>query len=245
MKFQKFITVLLINVLTLHVSVAQSFQWGVKGGMSMGLQAWNGGGTGNNSHLWGYHGAAFWESGDINSKSRIFAQLGYHQRGSATRFPQTTGFDINGVAVDIPSTTINYIYNNVSLAIGARRSGIAGNENAYYGIGIRGEYTVSTNFEDNPFFFSFGAPQKEFVRKINYGLSLIGGYDFRFSDMVGGFVELTISPDLSNQYYRQAINNLYDTFTRQRYSIPEQTVRNTTIELTVGFRFLRKIEYID
>lgn len=245
MKLKSFIIVLLINSLSYSWLMGQSYQWGVKGGMSMGLQSWNGGGTGNNSQLWGYHGAAFWESGDINAKSRIFAQLGYHQRGSATRFPRTVGFDINGATVEIPNTTINYIYNNVSLAIGARKSGVAGNENIYYGVGVRGEYTVSTNFDDNPYFLSFGAPQKEFVKKINYGLSLTGGYDFRFTDMIGGFVEINICPDFSRQYYRQAINNLYDTFTRQRYSIPEQTVRNTTIELSLGFRFLRKVEYVD
>lgn len=245
MKLKQFVILFLINSFASPFLFAQSYQWGVKGGLSMGLQSWNGGGTSNNSQLWGYHGAAFWESGDINTKSRIFAQAGYHQRGSATRFPRTVGFDINGGVVEIPSTTINYIYNNLSLAIGARRSGIAGNEKAYYGVGVRGEYTVSTNFEDNPFYLSFGAPQKEFVKKINYGLSLIAGYDFRLSNEIGGFVEINISPDFSRQYYRQAISNLQDPFTRERYSIPEQTVRNTTIELSLGFRFLRKIEYID
>lgn len=245
MKIQSIITVLLINCLSIKISIAQSYQFGVKGGLSMGLQSWNGGGTSNNSQLWGYHGVVFWESGDQMTKSRIVAQLGYHQRGSASRFPKTVGFDINGATIEIPNTTINYIYNNVSLSIGARRSGVAGNENAYYGVGVRGEYTLNTNFDDNPYYFSLGAPQKEFVKKINYGLSLFGGYDFRFTDLIGGFIELGIHPDFSRQYYRQAINNLYDAFTRQRYNIPEQTVRNTTFELTLGFRFLRKIDYID
>ncbi|MFM2268313.1 MAG: hypothetical protein RL757_1754 [Bacteroidota bacterium] len=231
-----------------NIAFSQNYQFGIKGGPSMGTQSWNGGGASTNSQLWAYNTSVFVESGDVDVKSRLYAQLGWHVRGSATRFNRTAGYTTTGELVEIPSSKLEYRFNNLSLEIGARRNGIKNNSNShiYYLVGIRADYTISTNLaKEGSSYYYFSAMQDAYVRKFNYGLTIGGGYDFRLNDMIGGFLELTIMPDLSKQYYTPPSPRVWDPFNRQYYSVGEQSIKNTTIELSLGFRFLRKIEYVD
>ena len=63
--------------------------------------------------------------------------------------------------------------------------------------------------------------------------------------MIGMMLEFTVNPDFSIQYQQPPIPNVLDTYTNQTITIPERRIRNLTFEVTVGFRFLRRIEYID
>ena len=233
---------LLLFVVTL--SQAQGSAMGVKGGLTVGQQNWNNSGTYNNSLLFRYHGDAFIESiSESSSQSVLFGQIGYHIRGSAFRYRSGVGVGVDGNPVSFPGYTQAFQFKNVVLVLGAKRRGVLGSEKAYYTVGIRGEYTVGTNFNNlSSSLISYTYPQKEFVKNLQYGLSIGGGYEFPFSELVGGFIELNIQPDLSKQYYRPAFN-AYDPFSRQNIIVSEQTIRNISIELSLGFRFLRKIEY--
>jgi hypothetical protein len=223
---------------------AQSYTFGVKGGLVAGSQRWGDGTTYNNSLLFRYQGALFIESLPADGRSSLFAQIGYHIRGSAFRYRDAIGIDVQGNPVGIQGYTQTFQFRNLGLILGARRRGVMGNENAFFTVGIRGEYTLSTNLRNDPVSIYFSEPQKQFVRKLQYGMSVSGGYDFKLSEKVTSFLELSIHPDFSRQYFRQPFL-AWDPFLRQNITVPEQTIRNLSIELTLGFRFLRKIEYID
>ena len=58
------------------------FAFGIKGGPTIGLQQWEGF---EQDPLFKYHGIAFIESISEENAFGVFAQLGYHQKGSMRR----------------------------------------------------------------------------------------------------------------------------------------------------------------
>ena len=94
---------------------------------------------------------------------------------------------------------------------------------------------------NNSLFF----PDEFFVRNWNYGVTLGGGFEFPFSDLVGGMLEFTVNPDFSYQYKQPQIPNVYDPYTGQTRALGERLIRNVTFEMTLGIRFMRIVEYID
>lgn len=241
----KILRIILFILLTPSVFYAQGFVWGLKSGLSAGSQRWGNGGSYDNSLLFQYHGALFIENAPSDNSSVLFAQAGYHVRGSAFRYRKSVGVDVNGNSFEAPGFTQQFKFNNAALIVGAKRRGVLGKENAFYSIGLRGEYTLSTNLEAaNALFAFYSQPQKEFTRKINYGLSVAGGYEFPFSELVGGILEVSIHPDISRQYFRPPFVG-WDPFQRQNVTVQEQSIRNLTIEISLGIKLLRKVEYID
>ena len=139
--------ILCILFFTPSVFYAQSSAFGVKGGLVVGNQRFDGSGTFDNSLLFKYQGDVFIESAPEDATSVMYAQLGYHARGHARRY-RSGGYD-NGTGgfVKIDGFTQNFIFNNIALGIGFKRRNVLNKEHAYYGIGIRGEYTINTNLE--------------------------------------------------------------------------------------------------
>lgn len=73
----------LFFMLAVFSGYSQSYYFGVKGGLSMGYQKWE---SFNQGLLFSYHAAGFWESySDINPMNSLYAQFGFHNRGSALR----------------------------------------------------------------------------------------------------------------------------------------------------------------
>ncbi len=240
----KILRIVLFILLTPSVFYAQGFVWGLKGGLSVGSQRWGNGGSYDNSLLFKYHGAAFIENAPENNTSVLFAQVGYHARGSAFRYRKSTGV-IGGTTVEIPASTQEFIFNNAVFILGAKRRGVLGSERTFYSIGLRGEYTVKTNLREyDPNYLYSLNPEKGFVKKLNYGLSVGGGHEFPFSDLIGGFIEISIHPDISRQYFSPP-RVVYDRLSMQNVTVQEQSIRNLTIEISLGVKLLRKVEYID
>ena len=244
-----FIVFLFFSILEIK---AQSFAWGAKGGLTIANQRFNGGGTYDNGLLFKYHGDLFIENAPDDPTSVLYGQFGYHTRGHARRFRQGVAVNAsNNALISIPGFTQQFVFNNLALIVGFKRRGVLNNEHAYYGLGLRAEYTISDNLPEAntslPLYYTLSYPQTDFVKKFNYGLTLSGGYEFPFSDLVGGFVEFNVHPDISKQYFQPAINATFrDFFTGETINgIPEQSIRNLTFELTLGFRFLRKVIYVD
>jgi hypothetical protein len=231
---------------TLNAAKAQGNVYGIKGGLAIGQQKWNSGGTSTNNLLFKYQGSAFVESVSASDKGQsvLFAEVGYHLRGSAFRYPSGFAYDVSGTPIKVDGFTQEFVFKNIGLIVGAKRRGVLGKENAFFTVGLRGEYTVGTSLDESNAYFLSSSPQKEFVRKLQYGLSLSGGYEFPFSELIGAFVEFSVHPDLSLQYYRPEFP-AFDPYQRQNITVPEQAIRNVSFELSLGFRFLRKIEYID
>ena len=245
--------ILSIFLFTAAGAFGQSYWINVKAGPSLGFQQWNNSSSNTNSQLYGYHAALGIESYSETSPSALFAQIGYHLRGSAIRFRSSGYFDpITGAYHDAPASSVDFIFKNVALLLGAKKKDILGSKDAYFTFSIRGEYTVGTNLtspDPNSYYAYSFYPTSGGVNKINYGASVGGGYDFAFSELVGGALELNIHRDFSNQYYTAPIPNvtMYDYATGQRTqgTLPEQSIKNTTLELSFVLRFLNKVVYTE
>lgn len=221
--------------------IVKQFGWGVKGGLTAGFQQWN---RGERQALMAYHGILFIESAPEDNAFAVFAQAGYHVKGSAVRYRAA---NINGSIFD--ARTDRYEYNNLSITLGGKQKfSLSEDFQYYYLFGIRGDYTVSTNLDEyaefNQAFNSLFYPDDGFVRKLNYGVTIGGGFEFPFSEMISGLVEFTFNPDFSKQYRQQALRNVVDPFTGNPRTIPETEIINRTFEITLGFRFLRRVEYV-
>lgn len=223
------------------------YHFGLKGGLTVGQQTWN---NFNNDPLFSYHGAAFIESLAEEGRFSLFGQLGYHVKGSAIRFQFVDRN--NGQVFRPPANTFEF-YNLSLIAGGKQIFTNLGQGGVYYLVGIRLDYTLDTNLDDyegfieqNPQFASiYPINSDQFIREINYGVSVGGGIQFPLSELIGASLELTVNPDFSIQYQSPAIPNVADPFTGQLTTIQEREIRNLTVELTFGLRFLRKVEYID
>lgn len=222
---------------------AQSFVFGPKFGPLIGNQQWQGF---QRDPLFDLHAMVFIETYSEDNDGSLFAQLGYHRRGSALRniaYNTALGFR--------PSSRA-FRFNNAVLTLGAKKVFAETNLfRSFYAVGIRGEYTINTNLDEfsfsNPNFFSF-YPQDAFVRHWNYGLYAAAGVEIELWKLVGLQIDLSVNPDVSLQYYQPPIDNVTvititgDTMTT---NISEREIRNLTFEISFGFRFLRLVEYVE
>ncbi len=228
----------------MYAAQAQSYAFGLKVGPTVGFQKWSGFDVGA---LYRYHGALFIESAPEENLFSVYAQAGYHLKGSALRYQR--GFTIGGNPYNPPAQ--EFIFKNIALILGAKKkySLGGGDSRLYYMIGVRGEYTVRTNlaeYHDPDNISSLTIfPFPEYVNKWNYGVTAGGGVEVPFRELFGMTLELTVHPDFSRQYFQPPIQNVRDPFTGQNRTIEEREIRNIAIELSIGFRFLHKIEYID
>ena len=209
---------------------AQGFAFGPKGGLSLANQ--NFGGY-DRETLLSYHGALYMESLSEEDKYALFAQLGFHQRGSKLKinrhFNPITG-------EEVASRSHASRFGNLSLMVGGKQKFDFGMDTKwYYSLGLRLEYNLTTEL---PYLYE---TWEDRVNDLVYGASVGIGMERMFSEHVGIFVEATVSPDLSSQILIPAQPSLYD----PNRVIPEKSIRNFTIELTLGMRLLRKIVYID
>ncbi len=238
---------LLLGIAPFHGNAQGGSYFGFKGGLSIGVQRWN---DFERDPLLAYHGIVFVESLSEGNKFSLFAQAGLHQRGSAIR-NQLFSNIFNGGFTRAPAT--KFIFNNAAVIVGGKQKyDFAAGTKVYYLLGVRGEYTVSTNLDKyelfnelNPAFAIYPFNTYEFIRRINYGITIGGGFEVELSEFVGGILEFTVSPDFSDQYRQPPVPNVTDPYTGQLRTLPERRVRNLTFEVSLGLRFLRKVIYIE
>lgn len=239
----RLICTLLLLSLVFGRTQAQSTAFVFNGGLSVGFQKWDN--SFGRQPLYKYHAALAIESvNNENDNGSIFAQFGYHVRGSATRFR----FFFQGSG-GIDTYTEEFQFRNLSLILGAKQKFPLG-ESAkyfYYG-GVRGDYTLNTNIDElaaaqaYPIFYPFIGSMRRWM----VGVSLGGGLELPFSELVGGQLTLSVHPDFTYQYNQPSINNVINPFDPtggSRITIPERRIRNVTIELSLGLRLLRKVVY--
>ncbi len=243
----RFILIIILGIFCTHLQ-AQSYAFGLKGGLLVGTQSWDGF---ERDVLFRYHGIAFIESAPEDNSHALFAQVGYHERGSAIRGRNAFFIDNDGNVRAALGRAQTFIFRNVSLAIGAKKKYEWNDKYPYYLIGVRGEYTISTNLDEYRSFVERGFlqyPYEEAVRNINYGVIAGGGLEFPITDLISGIVELTVNPDLSMQYNSPPFDNIQpppNSINQNPISLRERRVTNTSLELTVGMRFMHKIVYVD
>ena len=201
-------------------------------GPTAGMQNW--GSSSNSDPLFQYHFVGFVETHEEENKYSFFAETGYHVKGRTVRF--RSGFNIL-TGNDIPTRRFNMKYNNLSLSLGVRNKFDIGNNKAYYLFALRGEYNLSTDFEIYP---GLEPGVNDFV----YGVTAGGGMEVPFGELVSGIIELRFSPDIGNQIFvpPASFNNPY---TGRVDTFREMNIKNLALELSIGFRFLHKIVYVN
>ncbi len=226
------------------IGYAQGAHFGIKGGSSIGSQKWN---NFERDLLFRYHIAAFVESNSESGNRDFYAQLGYHARGSAIRVNGVINQD--GIRFNPPVQEL--VFNNIVLGFGVKQKFYGASAiTPYYSIGLRAEYNIDNNIPEIAAEQSFYSNYyfTDFVNKFTYGVSGGGGLEYQFSEFVGGFLEVSLQPDIGPQYNQ--FFDLEDIINPRNpggpnITIPARQVRNFTIEISVGIRFLRKVVYID
>jgi len=143
------------------------------------------------------------------------------------------------------------VFSNAVLGVGGKRKQPINKQlQSYYCIGLRLEYTVLTNLDEydtyNSYFNYPFYPDNQFVRHLNYGVTVGGGFEYVFSEMTQGVVEFTINPDLSRQYEQFPLNNIPDPYNPGKLiSIRERRIKNISLEISFALKFLRKVIYVD
>ncbi|MFZ1704927.1 MAG: hypothetical protein WAT79_11320 [Saprospiraceae bacterium] len=230
----------IFSILLMPSLKAQSFWFGAKAGAGLNWQSWgNGLSSGlDRNQLLSVPFDLFIESFDEEGKGSFYAQLGYRTRGSAYRLFSNFG-NIN--------TSQQFKFNNLVLEVGIAKTIPKKilNLTPYYKLGMRGEYTLSTNLEDFLVFNSLFYPTDDFVKKWPWGFTVGGGFLYELEDLYGLLFEFTVNPDVGLQYEQPPLTNIRDPYTNQPTSIDLRQVRNLSLEFKLGIRFLRKVEYID
>lgn len=234
--------VLLFNFIFFGLNIGQSTAYVIQFGPTAGLQKWDNS-TGREP-LFQYHAALSMENiNNEDNSGSFYMQLGYHVKGSAIRYRY---LNINSGAPG-NSVTERFKFNNFSFSLGAKqrfKESNGGSLRYFYFGGLRGDYTYSTNIDAlsdnncNPGYYPF----MEGVQRWMAGFSVGGGIEFDFSELVGGQIQLSVNPDVTPQYRQNPITDVIDTcFNGPNYSIPERRIRNTTVEISIGLRLLRKV----
>ncbi|MBK8505582.1 MAG: hypothetical protein IPL46_27315 [Saprospiraceae bacterium] len=211
---------------------SQSYAFGLKGGPTIGLQRWNN--YQGSDPLIAYHIVTFIETAQEEEQGSIFAELGYHVKGRAVHFNSSVN-PLTGANYDARNFQLRF--NNASLSAGARKKFALGNSLAYYSLAVRGEYNISADLE---IYDGFEAG----INKVLYGITLGGGFEFPFSELMGGLIDIRFSPDLSRQIFIPPFE--WDNpFTGNQEVFREQSIKNLAFEISLGLRFLHKIVYVE
>ncbi len=214
----------------------QSRAFGVKGGLGIATQRWN---NFDRDVLIAPTGSVFMEF-QTEGKFALFVEGGYHQRGSALRFRAQT-INVNGTLVDIDARVFEQSFHNAALILGGKSLiNTSGKINPYYAFGARLEYTFKNDLG------TLYPAWEQYMNAFNYGVTLAGGLEYPFGkDKPGAlFIEFSAHPDFSKQIFVPP-GSYYNRWLDQNVATQEQKVINLSFEITLGIKFVQKIEYID
>lgn len=214
----------------------------VKSGMSVATQRWD---DFEQDPLVGFHAVGQVESISPGAPRTVYAALGFHRRGSAIRTGRRTYVDrTTGEEVRVANRTIPFRFDNVALTLGAKQIWPVGESTrVYFAVGVRGERTVAVDLggdaANQNFGYGLAYPVEEFVTRWLYGVDFAGGFDFELAPALDGLIELRVSPDMSRQYFQPPLANVVDPVTGNNIALRERSIRNLSLELSVGIRVLR------
>jgi hypothetical protein len=206
---------------------------GIKGGMGLNMQTWN---NYERDILFSPCIDIFSETND-DELNKLYISGGFHTRGSSVR---SFGFGFN--------SSRPYKFNNLSLEVGGKRMVTTTKKyNGYYMLGLRAEYTISTNLEGTTNTSIYNLVDDVYVRRFNYGVSVGGGFELEIAKDKVIFFEVVVQPDLSKQYEQLETLTIKNPnpipggpFPSPEFvTIVPQEVRNVAIELKIGIKLLR------
>ena len=223
------------------------YLFGFKGGATLANQDWSGLET---ELLLGYHGDLFVESIPSQGRFSFYGQLGYHMRGS--RISRRRAITFNGGGVTLPAD--DFRFHNLALGVGAKSVfKYTRRADLYYVLGLRADYSFANNLSEYDLLagsqgvsfranYPFDDPMV--INEVTGGATFGAGASIPLTDKIGGLIELTAHPDFTFQYDQGPIPNVIDPFGAGNRTIPARMIRNFTIELSVGLRFLRSWRYV-
>jgi hypothetical protein len=216
-------------------STAQSFYFGPKAGLSIAYQQWN---QNDRSPILTLHGDLFVETTDFDGRGSLYGQLGFHTRGSGIRVRNILNNNVGNQ---------QFKFNNISLGVGIKkRLDIDASPVYYYMAGIRLEYTISNNLtEIGSNQFTGGFLFDPYVRDFNYGITVGGGIEFQAFYSVVPFIEFSFMPDLSKQYDQFESVQFQDPVTNNFVTFGAKSIRNLSLEVTLGVKLFREVIYVD
>lgn len=184
------------------------------------------------------HAIAQMESTSEISPNALYARLGYHVKGSAVN---TRGYYDPITGAEYPAHSNSIEFHNLSVSVGAKQRREVGNNFLSYGFGIRGDFNLKTEY--GTLFSGLAGTENNFT----YGLDIDVGFEFALSELVSTTIEFGFSPDLGEQIYipLQDTGYQYPDGSGQTIIIPETSIKNIVFEVRAGFRFWRKVIYID
>jgi hypothetical protein len=224
-----FLSLFLISVL----ANGQGAIFSIMAGPTMSTQTVNGF---ERDPFFRFHLKAVMESSSDISPNAGYVSLGYHTKGSAVNTSRYYNPNTGG---EQPGRSSSMEFHNLSLGLGVKQRKEVGDNFLSYGFGVRLDYTLSANFD--PIFAGLRGTENQFM----YGLDLNVGFEFPLSELVSTTVEFGFSPDLSAQIYIPRQDTGYQNADGSPIVISESFVKNIVFEARVGFRFWRKVEYID
>jgi opacity protein-like surface antigen len=208
------------------MAFAQYAAHGVKGGLTIGTQKWNGQ---DREALFSYNAGYVYENYTSNEKFSYLLELGYHVKGSAVR---TNFYDLSG---NLRQITTRNKFGQAGLLIGAKSvldTKFAGAK-VYYLIGARLEYTATDSIETI-------ANLSNYINRVNYGITVGGGLEFKIADKALVCFEVQISPDFSQQIFMPPGNYIANYGGNTVFvQFQEQKVINTVVEIGAVLKLQR------
>ena len=205
--------------------------YGVKGGVCLGFQNWNG--QTRTALFVPLANGTFFIEAPLDSLSSFIVEAGYHTRGSSI-FQNRFTYLFDGRNIDVPATTYNSVFQCAGIQGAFKKNYILQNGvNAYWLFGVRLEYV----FKDSIAFHSELPIRKENISKFLYGVTIGGGIEKRYPNSpIILQLELQGQPDVARQIEQPAAA-YFNRFTQTNEVFGEQRVINFTTELTLGIKY--------
>lgn len=223
--------ILLFTFLPMSSTTAQGCIFGIMGGPSLSNQSVRGF---QREPFLRFHGLMYIESISEINPNALYGRLGYHIKGSAVNIQR---FIIDGIEQEGRSYAMEF--HNVSASVGFKQRREFGNLHYHYGFGLRGDYNIKGKF--GTLFAGLEGAQN----KVTYGVNVDVGIEFPLSDLVSTVIEIGFSPDLGEQMYIPPQNTGFTYADGSPVILPETSLTNIVFEARAGFRFWRKIIYVD
>jgi len=210
-------------------AITQSMYFGIKGGPVIAFQKWNG--YRESKPLLALHLMGHLES--YGDESVFFLNAGLNPKGRGLRYNDYVS-PITGRVVRGGYSRI--IFKNAEVGAGIKRYYEWTEDfEFFYSFGLRLSYTYGSEFGSIRYINTNG------IRKWNYGVSAGGGFRLKSNEFFRPLLHITFSPDLSQQVYipQQELQ----TPAGDRFMMPEQEIRNISLEIGITLQFLRKVIY--
>lgn len=223
--------VCLALLLPASAATGQGYIFGIMGGPTLSNQSVRGF---QREPFLRFHGMMYIESiSEINPNS-LYGRLGYHIKGSAVNIQR---FIVDGIEQEGRSYAMEF--HNISASVGFKQRRELGDLHYHYGFGVRGDYNIKGKF--GTLFAGLEGAQNKFT----YGVNVDVGIEFPINELVSTVLEIGFSPDLGEQMFIPPQNTGFTYPDGRPVILPETSLTNIVFEARAGFRFWRKIIYVD